>query len=629
MNSVLMTLCISDAAQQIAQLIPSIQQSIIEKYEHIELFKLVPSFLKDYRVTVSDMSNPKVLYRYLCYRYLDQIRRIQVPNIVQGCSNEAVFIEMRSLPHAEYIIRNAVLKLGTGWSFTVICGQQNKEYMHDMCAKIHPAINMIVAPYDNLMPHEYNQYLSSAPFWQQLTGDKVLIYQEDSCIFRTNINEFLQWDYIGAAWPLTNNDTPNRVGNGGLSLRSRQCMLDVIAARGIMDTSYNSSTVAYMTANGLTVPPEDVYFSKTMQELGIGTVAPWKDAVRFSTESILDKNSFGGHNFWLCDPRGWTSRIIYNNVQLAYTFTTDQNGHRGGWKSILNAMNAASIFNFKAPMQLIDVVEYYFIWRKAPPITTPWVGFLHNVLNTPAYLQKDNIKEIFKERNFIHSLKACKAIFVLATCLKDYLDTMFARLNINIPVYFLKHSVDFDVPEFSMEKYMENADKKLIQIGQQLRKMTSIYKIDVSDHRKLWLTGNKNVEMARRRLQRELYGLGLPAIPDAEKLMYYTSTFEEYDELLTQNIAFLDLFDAAANNTVVECIVRNTPLLVNKVGGVIDYLGEDYPLYYKDHSEIQSLLTVEKIREGYEYLAKMNKADLTHTHFTNCFLQRIYQIINQ
>ena len=623
-----MTACISDIAQTLERIAPSMVKDVIEKYEANKLLKYAAAFLEESKLVESDVTNPKVLYRCLCYRYLNQIRRIPVPPIIQGCSNEAVFIEMRSLPHAEYIIRNAILKLGTGWSFTVICGQQNKEYMHDMCARIHPAIKIIVAPYDNLMPSDYSLYMASAPFWQQLTGEKVLIYQEDSCIFRANIDEFLQWDYIGAAWPLTNNDTPNRVGNGGLSLRSRQCMLDVIAARGIMDTSYNSSTVSYMTTNKLTVPPEDVYFSKTMQELGIGTVAPWEAAVRFSTESILDKESFGGHNFWLCEPRGWTSRVLRNNVQLAYTFTTDQNGHRGGWKSILNAMNDASIFNFKAPMKFIDVVEFYFVWRKAPPITTPWVGFLHNVLNTPAYMQKDNITEIFKERNFLHSLKECKAIFVLAKCLKDYLDTMFARLNMKIPVYFLKHSVDFDVPEFSIEKYVENTDKKLIQIGQQLRKMSSIYGIDVSGHRKLWLTGNKNVGFAKSRLNREVQCLGLPTIPDAEKLMYYTSTFDEYDELLTKNIAFLDLFDAAANNTVVECIVRNTPLLVNKVGGVADYLGEDYPLYYKDHREIQSLMTVEKIREGYEYLAKMDKTDLTHTYFTNCFLNAMYDVMN-
>lgn len=64
--------------------------------------------------------------------------------------------------------------------------------------------------------------------------------------------------------------------------------------------------------------------------------------------------------------------------------------------------------------------------------------------------------------------------------------------------------------------------------------------------------------------------------------MYYTKTFEEYDELLTKNIVFIDLFDAASNNTIVECIIRNTPIIVNKVGGVSEYLGNNYPLYFDD-----------------------------------------------
>jgi hypothetical protein len=42
----------------------------------------------------------------------------------------------------------------------------------------------------------------------------------------------------------------------------------------------------------------------------------------------------------------------------------------------------------------------------------------------------------------------------------------------------------------------------------------------------------------------------------------------------------MDLYDATSNNAIVECIIRNTPIIVNKLPGVVDYLGENYPLYF-------------------------------------------------
>ena len=58
-----------------------------------------------------------------------------------------------------------------------------------------------------------------------------------------------------------------------------------------------------------------------------------------------------------------------------------------------------------------------------------------------------------------------------------------------------------------------------------------------------------------------------------------------YDALLAENIAFLQLYDAGANNTVVECIARATPLLVNPLPAIVEYLGPNYPFYYESLAE--------------------------------------------
>ena len=54
----------------------------------------------------------------------------------------------------------------------------------------------------------------------------------------------------------------------------------------------------------------------------------------------------------------------------------------------------------------------------------------------------------------------------------------------------------------------------------------------------------------------------------------------DYDVLLSQNIVFLDLYDTSANNAVIECIARGTPLLINRHPATIEYLGEKYPFYF-------------------------------------------------
>ena len=45
---------------------------------------------------------------------------------------------------------------------------------------------------------------------------------------------------------------------------------------------------------------------------------------------------------------------------------------------------------------------------------------------------------------------------------------------------------------------------------------------------------------------------------------------QRYDKLLSRNLVFLDLYAASASNVVIECMRRNTPLLVNPLPAVRD-----------------------------------------------------------
>uniref|UniRef100_A0A6C0CVA4 DUF5672 domain-containing protein n=1 Tax=viral metagenome TaxID=1070528 RepID=A0A6C0CVA4_9ZZZZ len=249
-----------------------------------------------------------MLFRYICCNYLSLIRILNLPDIPKESIYEAVFIEYRCFPHIEFLIRNSIYRLGKEWSHTIICGKKNYHYIFKLVNKISPNIRIVKTNNENLTVTEYNKLLTSIKFWEKLKGEKILIYQEDSFIFKNNIKDFMKWDYIGAPLPLGTNDTPNCVGNGGLSLRTRSIMIEILKQVSPIKTNYNSSTIQYMKDNNLKYPPEDVFFSKNMQELNIGQVADWNSASEFSSESYYNKNSFGGHKFWISN-ENWIQHV--------------------------------------------------------------------------------------------------------------------------------------------------------------------------------------------------------------------------------------------------------------------------------------------------------------------------------
>lgn len=264
---------------------------------------------------VEDSIIQKEKFRTICNDCIPCIKNIDLPQIYQNSKYEAVLIEYRCFPHLEFLIRNAIIKLGEKWSHTIVCGTHNYDFMVSMCNTISTEIKIIKTEYDNLNQSTYSKLLSSKSFWEMFVGEKILLYQEDSCIFKSNIDDFLKWDYIGAPWPREQNDSQNCVGNGGLSLRTRQIMIDVINKVEIENTQLSSCTVEYMKNGNMTICPEDVYFAKNMQNYGIGKVADWDNASEFSTELIYNGDSFGGHNFWLRDEQ-WKNRVfsLYNYV---------------------------------------------------------------------------------------------------------------------------------------------------------------------------------------------------------------------------------------------------------------------------------------------------------------------------
>ena len=103
---------------------------------------------------------------------------------------------------------------------------------------------------------------------------------------------------------------------------------------------------------------------------------------------------------------------------------------------------------------------------------------------------------------------------------------------------------------------------------------------------------------------------------------------DQYDELLSENIVFINLINASACNTLIECVVRNTPIIINRIEAVEEVLGKNYPLFYDTIAEANELVVnIDKIKEGYEYLNKLDKKSLHIDTFIKEFTDIIKKII--
>ena len=59
-----------------------------------------------------------------------------------------------------------------------------------------------------------------------------------------------------------------------------------------------------------------------MQDFNIGKVADWDSAFEFSTESLVNHNSLGGHKFWMKD-KDWKNRMKSMFSYKDYSFNND------------------------------------------------------------------------------------------------------------------------------------------------------------------------------------------------------------------------------------------------------------------------------------------------------------------
>jgi hypothetical protein len=306
-------------------------------------------------------------------------------------------------------------------------------------------------------------------------------------------------------------------------------------------------------------------------------------------------------------------------------------GHRGGWTFILE--NIINNSNMKESGTHLDIYmdltfgnSYTFVY------TFPWMGIIHSPPNIPKWFpyNSQSFESISKQENFIKSLKYCKKLYTLSKYVAEYIKNQEIIKKHNIKVEYFHHPTEDPTTKFNYDKFMNNRNKKIVQIGWWLRKIHAIYELPKVENYKKCIFGIKRNFM---RQVLDLEKLNLSSIKPvkyyANNVKYISSHFsnKEYDELLSCNIVFLYLYASSANNIIIECIARNTPILINRDGGVEEYLGKEYPFYYNTYEEaVEKLNNNDIILQTHLYL-KNNKIinERINMHY---FIKNINKNIN-
>ncbi|OYV95687.1 MAG: hypothetical protein B7Z73_02130 [Planctomycetia bacterium 21-64-5] len=262
--------------------------------------------------------------------------------------------------------------------------------------------------------------------------------------------------------------------------------------------------------------------------------------------------------------------------------------HRSGWAFALEAL---------APLHdprgiLFDsFLERTFSWYEKRerrqgviPYREPWIGVMHNPPGVPRWHDYQNSPQAILARDtFRRSLPHCRGLFTLSEYLRRWLSP-----RVNVPVSVLIHPTETPALKFSPDTFRGGSRPAVIQVGWWLRRLHSIFRLRAKGYRKLMLAiGDRHFEHMLKR-ERARSAVGGDELSSVEVLPFLSN--DEYDRWLSRSVVFCDLIDSSANNVVIECIVRNTPLLINRLPAVEEYLGRDYPLYFSTLEEASAKL---------------------------------------
>lgn len=241
--------------------------------------------------------------------------------------------------------------------------------------------------------------------------------------------------------------------------------------------------------------------------------------------------------------------------------------HYAGWPWIHHALKE----NSTGKILFDDFVSQTFEWGFPVYVhKKPWVGIFHHPVTIEGPVGTERtILNFPRTREWEISKK--NLIGAVALC-EEGADYLCDKLN--IPVLKVLHPTNTKVGKWSHKLLLKQRPLVLLQVGESHRDIRFIHKINCEKYwkKKRLIRNSSSMQRIDEKLKK--FTPDNSGVEDLGRL-----SNPDYDTLLCSCVAVQYVYGAAANNTVIECMVRGTPLLTNRLPAIVEYLGPNYPLY--------------------------------------------------
>ena len=155
-------------------------------------------------------------------------------------SKVAVIVETRKHKALSFVSENVMSNLPNEWKLQIFHGLNNLQYINNILEKnqflksIKERITLTSLNIESITQEDSNKIMLSEDFWNSVNGETILYFECDSMLCpnsKYKVSDFEHFDYIGGYWGnrLYALDEPYpAVMNGGISIRKKQFMLDII-----------------------------------------------------------------------------------------------------------------------------------------------------------------------------------------------------------------------------------------------------------------------------------------------------------------------------------------------------------------------------------------------------------------
>lgn len=372
--------------------------------------------------------------------------------------------------------------------------------------------------------------------------------------------------------------------------------------------------------------------------------------------------------------------LVNIDPHITTTLTSLESLHRSGWGYVMKGLMSmdAKLYGRKSNIIIDSFVDRTFHWScntlemfGVLPFQSPWFGFVHHTFDETHSTY--NCVNLFKNTYFIESLPKCKGLIALSSYLASQLrNALETHGYASVPVYVMCHAMEIPPLTFDMNAFVANTDRAMVHIGAWLRDPYPFYTLDLST------LGYPLKKKALKGKNMDLYFPPRGYSTSLDKIHEYLNAYTEsdtvqdicrdihnicrddicrdvskankfligvksmlqkqfhsveiverlsndaYDALLRENIVFLHLVDCSAVNTVLECIVRNTPIIVNRHPALEELLGTEYPGFYSSIPQVPFLCdSFDKIKAMHVYLTRLDKSK----YDIQLFLTRLKEIV--